>query len=110
MATTHTDRSRLLLETATIDTIPVLTIAPSHAERCPAIFFISGFGRSKADGLPLGYQLAQAGFFFISFDAWLHGSWASALRARSSARGGRGPQTFTIHPAIDPKIDDCIGG
>jgi hypothetical protein len=67
------DRPRLLLETDTIHGIPVLTIASNRAARCPAIFFISGFGGSKEDGLRLGYQLAQAGFFFISFDAWLHG-------------------------------------
>ena len=73
MATTYSHQPRLLLVTETVHTIPVLTIAPDGAERCPAIFFIAGFGGSKEDGLRLGYQLAQAGFFFISFDAWLHG-------------------------------------
>jgi hypothetical protein len=73
MAPALTDRTRLLLDTGTVHGIPVLTIAPDRAERCPAIFFVSGFGGSKEDGLRLGYQLAQAGFFFISFDAWLHG-------------------------------------
>ena len=68
-----TSRSSMLLETETVHSIPVLTMAPARAERCPAIFFIHGFGGSKEDGLRLGYQLAQAGFFFISFDAWLHG-------------------------------------
>jgi fermentation-respiration switch protein FrsA (DUF1100 family) len=62
-----------VLETGTVQGVPVLTLALRGAERRPAIFFISGFGGSKEDGLRLGYQLAQAGFFFISFDAWLHG-------------------------------------
>ena len=63
----------LLLQTDAIQSIPVLTIALKGAERKPAIFFISGFGGCKEDGLRLGYQLAQAGFFFIGSDAWLHG-------------------------------------
>jgi hypothetical protein len=67
------ERSRVVLETTSAHAIPVLTIAPADAERCPAVFFISGFGGSKEDGLRLGYRLAQAGFFCISFDAWLHG-------------------------------------
>lgn len=129
MTTIHTDRPQLLLEMETIDTIPVLTIAPSHAERCPAIFFISGFGRSKEDGLSLGYQLAQAGFFFISFDAWLHGQRYDPRRdhAADPAYGGVYPpesgldtgvvffrviqqclldvQTLMDHYARDPRVD-----
>ncbi|HET9221422.1 MAG TPA: prolyl oligopeptidase family serine peptidase [Roseiflexaceae bacterium] len=73
MPTTLSHRSQLLVETDTVHGIPVLTIAPDGAERCPAIFFISGFGGGKEDGLRLGYQLARVGFFFMGFDPWLHG-------------------------------------
>jgi hypothetical protein len=41
--------TRLLLQTNTIDSIPVLTIAPDHVERCPAGFFIAGFGGGKGE-------------------------------------------------------------
>jgi hypothetical protein len=129
MATALTDRTRLHLETDTIHTIPVLTMAPDRAERCPAIFFIPGFGGSKEDGLRLGYQLAQAGFFFISFDAWLHGERYDRRRdhADDPAYGGIYPpesgldtgvlffrviqqclvdvQTLIDHYAADPRID-----
>jgi cephalosporin-C deacetylase-like acetyl esterase len=125
---------RLLLETDTIHSIPVLTIAPADAERCPAIFFISGFGGSKEDGLRLGYQLAQAGFFFISFDAWLHGERYDAWRDHASdpAQGGIYPpesgldtgvlffrviqqcqadvQTLIDQYASDPRVDTRRSG
>ena len=65
--------AHVVIETATIHDIPVLTIAPSTADRCPVIFLISGFGGNKEAGLSLGYQSARRGFFFISLDAWLHG-------------------------------------
>jgi cephalosporin-C deacetylase-like acetyl esterase len=134
MAVIRPERSRLVLETTSVHAIPVLTIAPTDAERSPAIFFISGFGGSKEDGLRLGYQLAQAGFFYISFDAWLHGERYDPWRdhAADPSYGGIYPpesgldtgvlffrviqqclldvQTLIDHYAHDPRVDsDRIG-
>jgi hypothetical protein len=33
----------IVLETNTIQQIPVLTIAPGNAQHCPAVFFIPGY-------------------------------------------------------------------
>ena len=55
------------LGTIAVHDIPVLSLAPDEARRCPAIFFIPGFGGRKEDGLGLGYRLARRGFFFASF-------------------------------------------
>jgi pimeloyl-ACP methyl ester carboxylesterase len=39
----------------------------------PAVFFLHGFGSDKTQALALGYELARAGFLFVSFDAAMHG-------------------------------------
>ena len=48
----------ILLNATPVHGIPVLTLAPDNAERCPAIFFVHGLGGNKEAGLSLGYQLA----------------------------------------------------
>lgn len=53
--------------------IPMLCVAPSAAVCAPLIFYIHGYGSSKESGLAIAYQLARAGFFVVSFDAWMHG-------------------------------------
>ena len=80
----------ILLDTTNIHDIPVLTLTPGEADRCPLIFFVHGFGGSKETGLSLGYQLAQHGFCFVSFDAWLHGERYDMLleQAALPERGG----------------------
>jgi pimeloyl-ACP methyl ester carboxylesterase len=122
----------ILIDTTIIHDIPVLTLTPSDAEHRPAIFFIHGFGSSKEAGLNLGYQLAQRGFCFISFDAWLHGERSerhNALLEQAALpdRGGIYPpdsgldtfllfyraidhcradvQTLIDHFADDPRLD-----
>ena len=119
----------ILLDTLTLHNIPVLMLLPGSADRCPAIFFIHGFGSSKEAGLSLGYQLARRGFCFISFDAWLHGERYDALleQAALPERGGIYPpdsgldtfllfyrviqqcvadvQTLIDHLAGDPRVD-----
>jgi dienelactone hydrolase len=64
---------KMHLETELIQTIPVLTFTPAATHHCPVVFFIPGFGGTKEDGLRLGYYLAEAGCFGISFDPWLQG-------------------------------------
>jgi dienelactone hydrolase len=78
------------IETATVATVPVLTVAPLQARACPVVLFIPGYGGQKEHGLSLGAQLAQAGLFVICFDPWLHGERAEPLRdlAADPAYGG----------------------
>jgi hypothetical protein len=64
---------KLHLETTHIHDAPTLTVSPARAEGRPAVFYICGYGHTREAGLRLGYQLAQRGLFFISFDPWLHG-------------------------------------
>jgi pimeloyl-ACP methyl ester carboxylesterase len=102
----------ILLDTAIIHNIPTLTLLPADTQHCPAIFFIHGFGGNKEAGLSLGYQLAQRGFCFISFDAWLHGERHDDLleQAALPERGGiyppdSGLDTFLLFYRV---IDRCL--
>jgi dienelactone hydrolase len=66
------------LTTITIDTfsvqdIPVLTMSEAGADRQPVVFFVHGFTGEKTSALMLGYELAEAGFTTVSFDAPMHG-------------------------------------
>ena len=74
------------LDTTTIHDIPVLSLAPDGTRRCPAIFFVPGFGGRKEDGLSLGYRLARRGLFVASFDPWLHGERYDARLAHAADR------------------------
>lgn len=119
----------LQVESATVAGIPVLTLAPQAAASCPAVIFIPGYGGRKEEGLSLGHQLAEAGFFVICFDPWLHGERSEPLRERAAepAFGGVYPpdsgldiavvffrvierclhdtQTLLRHFAGDPRVD-----
>jgi fermentation-respiration switch protein FrsA (DUF1100 family) len=119
----------LLLDTATIHSIPTLLLLFDGAQRCPTIFFVHGFGGNKEAGLSLGYQLAQRGFAFVSFDAWLHGERYDDMLTQAALpeRGGVYPpasgldtfvlfyrvidqcradvQTLIAHFANDPRLD-----
>lgn len=85
---------RIILETSTIKHIPVLTLAPDDSRRIPAVFFIPGFGGTKEAGVSIGYRLARAGFFFVSFDPWLHGE-----RADPRLHQAANPERGGIYPA-----------
>jgi fermentation-respiration switch protein FrsA (DUF1100 family) len=74
------------LGTTAVHDIPVLSLAPDEARRCPAIFLIPGLGGRKEDGLSLGYRLARRGFFVASFDPWLHGERYDPRLARAADR------------------------
>lgn len=82
--------SAVQIETAIVQGIPVLALAPQPAAHCPAIVYIPGYGGRKEDGLAFGYRLARAGFFVIGFDPWLHGARSEPLRdhAADPAYGG----------------------
>jgi fermentation-respiration switch protein FrsA (DUF1100 family) len=74
--------------------IPFLTVSQEDAVRLPVVIFIHGYGGTKESGLSLGYRLAQRGFFFVSFDAFLHGERYDAKldNAWEPERGGIYPR------------------
>ncbi len=63
----------ITIETFAVQEIPVLRMAEAGAEGQPVVVFIHGFTGDKSSALMLGYELAQAGFTTISFDAPMHG-------------------------------------
>lgn len=65
--------NRIFMDTDRVNGIPILTIAPERAERCPLVFFIHGFTGAKEEGAHLGYQLAAAGIVCVCVDAAMHG-------------------------------------
>lgn len=121
--------ANLSLDTTIVGDIPVLTLAPAGAERAPVVFFVCGYGGNKEAGLPLGHQLAQAGFFFVAFDPLYHGARYDPRldRAAEPAMGGVYPpetgldtgvtlyrvihqclldvQALRAHYAGDPRVD-----
>lgn len=65
--------AEILLETLTIEGIPVLRCLPPSAKNTPVVFFVPGFARTKADGLSLAVRLAQNGIACVSIDPLYHG-------------------------------------
>lgn len=63
----------VLIESETVNNVPLLTAAPLDAHNCPVVFFVPGFMSQKARHLELGYHLAKHGIFYISLDAAMHG-------------------------------------
>lgn len=63
----------ITIEQYKVGDIPVLTMQNACIERCPMAFFLHGFTGDKREGLPLGYELAKKGFYFVAFDAIMHG-------------------------------------
>lgn len=64
---------RIIIESRTITSIPVLTLLPEDAQGARVIFYIPGYGWGKESGLSLGYRLAQNGLIFVSLDPLFHG-------------------------------------
>jgi hypothetical protein len=63
----------ITLETGQVADIPILASLPTRSQPCPVVFYVCGYGGTKADGLTLAYRLAQAGMACISFDPLYHG-------------------------------------
>jgi pimeloyl-ACP methyl ester carboxylesterase len=63
----------VLIESDTVNNVPLLTAAPLDAHDCPVVFFVPGFMSQKARHLELGYHLAKQGIFYVSLDAAMHG-------------------------------------
>jgi pimeloyl-ACP methyl ester carboxylesterase len=63
----------ITIEQYRVGEIPILAMHKAGAESCPLVFFLHGFTGDKREGLPLGYELANKGFYFVAFDAFMHG-------------------------------------
>mgnify|MGYP006296548745 CR=1 FL=1 len=63
----------ITVETFAVQEIPVLRMAEAGQEGQPVVFFVHGFTGNKRSALMLGYELAEAGFTTVSFDAPMHG-------------------------------------
>ncbi len=64
---------KTILETTTIESIPILSLTPANGKAYPVVFYIPGYGLGKESGLSLGYKLARKGLGFISIDPLYHG-------------------------------------
>jgi pimeloyl-ACP methyl ester carboxylesterase len=64
---------RIITENYRIGEVPLIILAQEGAERCPIVLYLHGLTSDKRDGLRLGYELAEQGFFVVSLDAPLHG-------------------------------------
>ncbi|MFN8449209.1 MAG: hypothetical protein U0521_11635 [Anaerolineae bacterium] len=63
----------VLIETRTVESIPLMLCLPAQPEPAPVVFFIPGMWRTKSDGLSLGVQLARRGIACVSIDPLDHG-------------------------------------
>jgi uncharacterized protein len=91
--------AKLILETTQMAGVPVLTIHPEGAQRCPLVFFAHGMTGRKEDGIALGYRVAQAGCFFVAADAPLHGELLDD-RIRNLGQSQRG-QVYPSETGLD---------
>lgn len=65
---------QIQIESSVIAGIPVLLAVAAGRKAAPVVFWVPGYGQGKETGLPLGYQLAQAGFCAVGFDPIHHGA------------------------------------
>ncbi len=87
---------RIIAESQTIAGIPVMTLIPEGAERCPVVFYIHGFSGCKEHEMIMGYRLARAGIIYVAFDALWHGERADE----------RTPHAWDSDPAADIYPDE----
>jgi hypothetical protein len=84
----------VIVESSNVRGIPLVSMVSQDARHRPLIFYIPGYGGKKEDGLRFGYQLASAGFFFVSFDPLLHGE-----RYERRLDHAHEPESGGIYPA-----------
>ena len=90
---------RILVEESLLAEIPIVTVAKESSEKQPIVFFVHGFMADKSQGLALGYQLAKLGFYFVSFDAYMHGDrFDSKLEQLCS---GQGDYVYPFETGLD---------
>lgn len=73
---------RISVETATVDQVPLITMVKEGARHCPLVFYVHSYHGEKTLGMRLGYKLAEAGIFFVTLDAYMHGDrvrWVSPV-------------------------------
>jgi pimeloyl-ACP methyl ester carboxylesterase len=64
---------KISLETYQVSEIPITTMVDELAECQPVVFYLHGLSADKRDGLSLGYRLVEAGCYFVTVDAPMHG-------------------------------------
>lgn len=64
---------RIIAESYRVQDIPLITLAREGTQSCPIVLYLHGLTSNKRDGLRLGYELAEQGFFVASLDAPMHG-------------------------------------
>lgn len=89
---------KIIVETHPIGGIPVLTVCPQRAHRCPVVFLLHGFGSRKEDLLDLAFRLAGRGLFAVAVDAVHHGE-----RADGALDSFDDPQrcTYPVESGLD---------
>lgn len=88
-----------MIEESLLGGIPILTVAEENSEQRPIVFFVHGFTSGKSQGLALGYELAKLGFYFVSFDADMHGErFDERLR---HICGGKGEYVYPFESGLD---------
>ena len=89
----------ITLETFSVQEIPVLRMAEADAAGQPVVFFVHGFTGDKSSVLMLGYELAQAGFTTVSFDAPMHGDRYDPYLGKMLS--GEGDYVYPIETGLD---------
>ena len=90
---------RILVEESMLAEIPILTVAKEASEQQPIVFFAHGFMADKSQGLALGYELAKQGFYFVSFDAYMHGDRFNSRLEQIC--GGQGDYVYPFESGLD---------
>ena len=90
---------RILVEESLLAEIPILTVTKETSEQRPIVFFVHGFMADKSQGLALGYELAKLGFYFVSFDASMHGDRFSSKLEQIC--GGQGDYVYPFASGLD---------
>jgi dienelactone hydrolase len=91
--------NRIIIETPLVEGIPTLTMTGANSEPCPLVFFLHGFTSDKNQGLALGYELAKSGFYFVSFDACMHGDRFD--EKLGDVLAGRGDYVYPFESGLD---------
>lgn len=90
---------RILVEESLLAEIPIVTVAEEASEQRPIVFFVHGFMADKSQGLALGYELAKLGFYFVGFDACMHGDRFNSRLEQIC--GGQGDYAYPFESGLD---------
>jgi pimeloyl-ACP methyl ester carboxylesterase len=91
--------NRITIEESLVEGIPTLAMAREDPQQRPLVFFVHGFMSHKRQGLAFGYELARAGFHFVSFDAYMHGDRFD--ERLGDLCSGRGDHVYPVGSGLD---------